>query len=542
MFILDNDKRNKMKGIKSKKEKKKQKKAEKHSKLIGRRDLLKGLATIPVLGIFAYGIYRRRKLESIYRNNLLEELNLGPAPVPLLRQVNKEKVIRLGIIGFGIRGRHLLRAAGFAEPRWIDDNIAAAKNDRFNTSYDDYMNQEDLNAVVSGICDIFDIHAEEALLAGANIHRVGSEGKAGIKPKRFLNYKDLVSSPEIDAVIIATPDHWHAPIAIEAAKNGKHVYCEKPMTWAVNETYDLVRTVKENNIAFQLGHQGIQNEFCSAAKKIIEENILGNISLVELTTNRNSPNGAWVYAIHPDADPVNIDWEQFIGQAPYHKFSLERFFRWRCWWDYGLGISGDLMTHEYDLINQLMGIGIPHSAVSSGGIYYFKDGRTVPDVIQTTLEYPERDLTLLYSATLSNEVHRGTLIMGHDASMEINGGLKVKVEPNSTRFKEKIEKGKIDPGVPIYNYIPGKNNIDGIVSPTEQYFAQRGLLYTYRNGQRIDTTFLHIKEWIDCIRTNAKTSCNIDKGFEEAITAHMSAISYREGRKVYWDKDRQKII
>jgi len=189
-----------------------------------------------------------------------------------------------------------------------------------------------------------------------------------------------------------------------------------------------------------------------------------------------------------------------------------------------------------------MNIGIPHSAVSSGGIYFFKDGRTVPDVIQTALEYPEKDLTLLYSATLSSEVHRGAIIMGHDASIEIKDGLSVRIEPNSTRFKEKIEKGAINPYIPIYNYIPGKNKIDGVVTPTEQYFAQRGLLYTYRDGKRVDTTFLHIKEWIDSIRSNTKPSCNIDRGFEEAITAHMGAISYRENRKVYWDNDREIIV
>lgn len=529
-----------MKGKKS--EKKEGKKSDGSPKSIGRRDLLKGLATIPVLGAIAYGIYRKKRLYTKYRDNILEELNLSTAPVRLSSTVNKDKLIRLGIVGFGIRGRHLLRAAGFAEPQWIEDARQEAKENRLNTAYEDYMNQEDLNVVVNGVCDIFDVHAREGLLAGANINREGISGKKGPASKRFLNYKELVSSPDIDAVIVATPDHWHAPVSIEAAKNGKHVYCEKPMTWSVQETYDMVKAIKESEITFQLGHQGIQNDFFSVAKQILDKRVLGKISLIELTTNRNSPNGAWVYPIHPDASPETIDWKQFIGQAPFHKFSLERFFRWRCWWDYSLGISGDLMTHEYDMINELMNIGIPFSAVSSGGIYYFKDGRTVPDVIQTALEYPEIDLTLLYSATLSSEVRRGTIIMGHDASMEINNGLSVKVEPNSTRFKEKIEKGVINPGVPVYNYIPGQNRIDGVVTPTEQYFAQRGLLYTYRDGKRVDTTFLHIKEWIDSIRSNTQPSCNIDKGFEEAITAHMGAISYRENRKVFWDKDRKIIV
>ncbi len=524
------------------KENKPGKKSDRPHKLIGRRDLLKGLATIPVLGAIAYGIYRKRKLYADYRNKILDELNISPSPAVASVEVNKGKLIRLGIVGFGGRGRDLLRAAGFAEPGWIDNAKKAARDNRLDTAYEDYMNQDDLNLVVNGVCDIFDVHATEGLLAGANINRQGTGGKSGPAPKRYKTYKDLVLSPDIDAVIVATPDHWHAPVSIEAAKNGKHVYCEKPMTWSVQETYEMFKVVKESGIVFQLGHQGVQNEFFSVAKQILDKNILGKISLVEMTTNRNSPNGAWVYDINPDASPENIDWNQFLGQAPFHEFSLERFFRWRCWWDYSLGISGDLMTHEFDIINQLMNIGIPYSAVSSGGIYFFKDGRTVPDVIQTALEYPEKDLTLLYSATLSSEVNRGTIIMGHDASIEIKDGLSVRVEPNSTRFKEKIEKGIISPVVPVYNYRPGQNRIDGVVTPTEQYFAQRGLLYTYRDGKRVDTTFLHIKEWIDAIRSSASTSCNIDKGFEEAITAHMGVISYRENRKVFWDKERRMIV
>ena len=158
------------------------------------------------------------------------------------------------------------------------------------------------------------------------------------------------------------------------------------------------------------------------------------------------------------------------------------------------------------------------------------------------MEYPDRDLTMLYSATLSSEAHRGKLIMGHDANMEINDRLTVKADYNSTRFRKKIDKGIINPDIPLYTYVPGQNKIDGVVTPTEQYFAQRGLLYTYRNGKRVDTTHLHIKDWLDSIRSGTQPGCGIDKGFEEAITAHMSAISYRENRKVFWDKEKQAIV
>ncbi len=511
-------------------------------RVIGRRDVLKGFATVPFLGAFAGAWARKRHIERELKNNLLEVVHLTAEPADIVPVAINSKPLRLGIIGFGLRGRHLLRATGHAEPQWIDDAKASAASNRLDTSYEDFMNQEDLNVVINGVCDVFNIHAEEAVEAGANIFRQGKGGKMGTVPKRYRTYKELIASPEIDAVIIATPDHWHAPMAIEAARAGKHVYLEKPMTWNVPETYELVKAVKENNIIFQLGHQGRQTESYIKAKEAIQKNILGKITLVEVCTNRNDPNGAWVYPIHPKAGPDNIDWAQFLGQAPFHEFSLERFFRWRCWWDYSTGLNGDLLTHEYDSINQIMSIGIPDSVVASGGIYFFKDGRTVPDVQQVVMEFTKHDLTLLYSASLASDRQRGKVIMGHDAHMEISDRLVINADPQSTAYSEKIKQGVIDPVVPIYSFTPGKKGIDGVASATEQYFASRGLLYTYRKGRRVDTTYLHMREWIHCIRAHIQPSCNIDQGFEEAISAHMATIALREGRRVYWDREKEIII
>ncbi|WP_262387528.1 tRNA-ribosyltransferase family protein, partial [Pseudomonas chlororaphis] len=115
--------------------------------------------------------------------------------------------------------------------------------------------------------------------------------------------------------------------------------------------------------------------------------------------------------------------ERYIGPDERSKFSLERFFRWRCWWDYSTGLSGDLLTHEYDAVNQIMHVGIPHSATSSVGVYFFKDGRTVPDVLQTTFEWPDRDLTMLYSATLASSRNRAKVFMGPEESMQVQRDL-----------------------------------------------------------------------------------------------------------------------
>lgn len=507
-----------------------------------RRDLLKGLATVPVLGAFAYSWFHKQHYDKYLKKSIQEEIKLRATAPDIPATGPMDKKIRLGLIGYGIRGKQLARAAGFAHPEIIDKWIEAASDNANDNRYKNYLAQEDLNVVINGVCDIFDTYGKMAQEAGANINREGSGGKMGEQPRRYENYQDLIHAEDIDAVIIATPDHWHGPMAILAARAGKHVYVEKPMTWTVEETYEVRKAVKDNDIVFQLGHQGRQTESYFKAREAIEKGLLGDITLIEVTTNRNDPNGAWVYPIHEEANQQTIDWEQFIGQAPHHPFSLERFFRWRCWWDYSTGLSGDLLTHEYDAMNQILNLGIPHSAVSSGGIYYFKDGRTVPDVLHTVYEYPERNLSMVYSATLASNRKRGRVIMGHDASMELGQDLLIRADRNSTRYSKKIKDGIIDPDLPLFTYSPGMKNVDAITSPTEQYFAGRGLLYTYRGGKWVDPTHLHIKDWLNCIRNGGQPSCNVDEGFEEAMAAHMGTIAYRENRKVFWDSENETII
>ncbi|GAB6008467.1 Gfo/Idh/MocA family protein [Dysgonomonas reticulitermitis] len=545
-----------------KNEKEKQKSALPESE--GRRNAIKALATVPILGAMAYGVYKKQKHDNTFRD-VSDVFSVSKDDFSIANLQPNGKQIRLGIIGCGIRGKQLLRAIGFTTPESIQKLIDGAKQDSKDTRYKDYLDQEALNVTITGVCDIFDTFAEEGIAAGANIHREGVGGKSGPAPKRYRTYQEMLAADDIDAVIIATPDHWHSTMAMDAARAGKHVYVEKPLSWTVPETYMVREVIKQTGVVFQLGHQGRQVASYLKAKEIIDKGLLGSISLIEVCTNRNSPNGAWVYDIDPTANPQTIDWKQFegnnervkeytdymtkhnllkyVGPDERNKFSLERFFRWRCWWDYSTGLSGDLLTHEYDAVNQILGVGIPHSATSSGGVYFFKDGRTVPDVLQTTFEFSDKNFTMLYSATLANSSNRPKMIMGHDAAMEVGNTLTVKVDKESTRYKEKIEKGIIKPDVPFYTYIPGRSKVDAITSPTELYFAQRGLLYSYLGGKRYDTTYLHMREWLECIRDrNKKPSCDIDAAFEEAITAHMGTRAYLEGRTMYWDKDKEEII
>ena len=528
----------------------------------GRRDALKAIATVPVLGAMAYGVYRKKKVESNNRN-AAEMFRFRTEVAPYSSPSSDTETIRIGIIGFGIRGTQLMQGLGFATPEYVENLIQQSKINPENSRYQDFMEQDDLRVVITAVCDIFDTYGEKALFAGANIHREGVGGTLGPKPKRYLHYKELLAAPDVDAVVIASPDHWHGTMAMDAIRAGKHVYLEKPMTWTVPETYELRALVKSNpHLVFQLGHQNRQIEAYERARQIIEKGLLGKISLVETGTNRNDPNGAWVYPIHQDANPETIDWAQFegdpdrieeymdymtsagltkyVGPESREKFSLERFFRWRCWWDYSTGLSGDLLTHEYDAMNQILHLGIPSSAASSGGVYFFKDGRTVPDVLQTVFEFKERDLTLLYSATLANQFSRSRKIMGHDATMEVGNTLKITVDPQSEQYRKQIEQGIVKLNEPFYTYLPGQS-VDAVSTATERYFAERGLLYSFIKGKRYNTTFLHLKEWLDCIRNGNQPSCGIDQGFEEAITAHMGTRAYLEGRTMYWDKDKEEI-
>lgn len=513
----------------------------KNEKKFNRRDIVKGLATLPVIGVIGYGLWQGKQKYNQLNQKLLEDLNIV---MPAEFGAVEGKKIRIGIVGFGGRAGYLAKALGFVHPETIDEYTKYAKQSRWWQEYlGQFRDQQDLNIEITAICDIYDINAKKGIEAAANVHKNGTGGKMGYPPKRYKTYKELVAAPDVDAVIVATPDHLHVPVALEAALNGKHVYCEKPLSWTVEETYEIRKAVKERGIVFQLGHQGRQTESYHVAKSLISQGVIGDITLIEVCTNRNSPNGAWVYDIDEEAGPGNIDWKQFIGPAPWHDFSLERFFRWRCWWDYSTGLSGDLFTHEYDAMNQILGLGIPHSATASGGIYFYKDGRTVPDVLQQTFEYPDKDLTLLYSATLASEKDRGKAIMGHDGYMELGETLVVYADPRSTRYAEKISNGIIEPDKPIYTYVPGQEGVDAVTSATEKYFAARGLLYTYRGGKPVDTTHLHLMEWLNHIRLNNGTqpSCNIDQAFEEAMSAHMGTIAYKEGRRVFWDKDKEEI-
>jgi predicted dehydrogenase len=510
-----------------------------------RRDILKTLGGIPILGAVWYAgasVAGNAKREKKF---LLETLNIKASPPPATGPMSGTP-LRIGIIGFGIRGEQLCRALGFATTEWLGEMNEALQNNPRDTRLSDFKAQENLNVRLTAVCDIFDGRAENALQSfNSNDNKI----------KRFRTHTDMINSGEVDAVIVATPDHWHAPMSIEAMNAGIHVYVEKPMTHNIAETYALREAVVNNPKAvFTVGHQHRQTQSFLTAQDVIKKNILGHISLVQTNTNRNDDNGAWQYDIAESASPKTIDWDLFLGSAPKVPFNLEHFFRWRKWWAYGSGLSGDLMTHDYDRVNCILNMGIPRSVTASGGIYTHRDGRDVPDVMQINMEFPdfstggsqaagkEMGMTFVYSATLGNQFDRGTLLMGHDGTMELGNQITVYADPGSTKYADLIKEQRMEAGVPIYQYDPSINGTDAITSATNKYFANKGLLWTYRDGKRVDPTFLHLREWLSCIRNGGIPSCSIKEGFEEAIAAHMGGLAFKIGRRIYWDPETEKIL
>ena len=350
----------------------------------------------------------------------------------------------------------------------------------------------------------------------------------------------MVSSDEIDAIVIATADHSHAPIAIAAAKAGKHVYLEKPMTHSVEEAVELKNTIKSTGVVFQLGHENRQQMSFKIARELYRKGAMGNVSMVQTYTNRNSAFGAWIRDEafdHHLGNKGNINWEEFLGNAPKSEFDLKKYFSWQRYSDYGTSVMGNDFTHWYDCVNQILSLGIPETVVALGGQYYYKNHGDMPDVLNAIFSYPEKGLTLTYDGTLVNQVTRQSRILGSEATMDIDGAILMYKDRHSEKFKDV----KIAPSGPLYFYAPS-TDLDAVSTATSKAYIKGGYGPTFIDGKVLDTTFLHVKEWVDAIRGHGKTSCNIDEGFEEAVTFNLANLAYVHKKPVRWDAVNEKAI
>ena len=283
------------------------------------------------------------------RRPFQEHVILDRAPdVDHAKQVSANDTIRLGVIGTGIIGYYNIRSA-LTVP----------------------------GVELAAVCDLYTgrlTRAKETF--GANIATT-------------RDYREILARDDIDVVLVATPDHWHDIISIDAMKAGKAVYCEKPMVQEVAEGHRVIQAEKQYKAKFQVGSQGVSSIVMKRAQELYQAGEIGDLILVEAVNDRHSSLGAWQYSIPPDASPETVDFDTFLGDTAKVPFDPIRFFRWRNYQAYGTGIAGDLFVHLFSWLHWVIGSDGPTRVYGSGGLRYWKDGRDVPDVLTCVVDYPE---------------------------------------------------------------------------------------------------------------------------------------------------------
>jgi predicted dehydrogenase len=357
------------------------------------------------------------------------------------------------------------------------------------------------------------------------------------RAKACANHHDLLAQKSIDAVVVATPDHWHRQMVLDAIAAGKDVYCEKPLTYRSADGLDIIHAADEQRRIVQVGSQGVSSAVQQKAKEMIRAGRLGRVTIIRAAYNRNTASGAWIYPIPPDASRQTVDWEMFLGPASKREFSLERFFRWRCFEDYSGGIATDLFVHLCTTIHYLMDAKAPAKVVAMGELYRWKDGRDVPDTLNAILEYPEGFVVNLSSTFNNQSSSEGSFqFLGTEGSLTVGDGLTFRaenaVEDNRwivDSWPSQLEEAYYkDPKVrqaELPESWPQKT-----VAATEQY-----------RQQGIDTTVPHMANWLASIRTRKPYWEDASAGHRAAACAHMINRSAKERRMVEWDYSKDDV-
>jgi predicted dehydrogenase len=365
--------------------------------------------------------------------------------------------IQLGVIGCGERGRH---------------------------DMSQFMMVPTVN--VAAVCDVY----------GQQIYKARQTATAA---KNFTEHRKLLEMKEIDAVLIATPDHWHSRVAIDALRAGKDVYVEKPLTLKIEEGPPIVKAARENNRICQVGMQQRSGKHYLAAKQeYVDGGKLGKVTLARTWWHGNT------YHLRKAPDslkecPSNLDWGHFLGPLKWRDWDPQQYWNWRAYLDFGGGQVTDLFTHWIDVVHMFMGADIPVAASASGGVYHYKDGRTAPDTINVLLEYPAQ-----FTATFE-----ATLVPG------ITGAA---VEFCGTQGKLWIDRSR-------YEFTPVGRN----AQPT-----------VVRASTDLDQD--HIQNFLDCVKSRKLPNGDVLIGHRSAQASHLGNISYMQKRRIDFDPIREEIL
>lgn len=396
--------------------------------------------------------------------------------------------INVGVIGCGGRGTYVASA------------------------FQQYADQNQNACQIVAVCDVY----EKRKRAQAELYKV----------KGTLDYREVLAMPEVDAVVVATPDHWHARIAIAAMDQGKDVYCEKPMCHTTAEVKEMIATVRETKRVVQVGSQTTSADQWWKAKKAIADGMIGKMIMSQGSYHRNSIEGEWNYPIDTNAGPEGkgedyIDWKTWLGPAPARPYNADRFFRFRKYWDYSGGIATDLFFHVVAPLNICWDKPqYPSHVMASGGKYAFVNDREVPDTFHLLAEYPEGH-SLVLSSSMANSQHIPGLIRGHEGTL-------IMVEHGMfERYSEKII---VRPEKVRVTGADGKRETD--VFPGYQFGADEIKIPV----EKADMMQLHIGNFLSCMRTRQKPHLDVETAAHAQILINLAVESYREGRVKYWDE------
>ncbi len=418
-------------------------------------------------------------------SNLTQTAFAAPRPAPG-RVIGANDRINIGVIGCGGRGTGVSRQ--FAE---------AGKTE---------------NCRIAMVCDVY----QKRVTANAEHHKV----------KGTLDYREVLDNPEIDAVYIATPDHWHAPIAIAAMDKGKDVYLEKPMVHTIAEARQLVSTVRETKRVLQVGSQTTSGDQWAKAKKAIADGMIGDMIMSQGSYHRNSLDGEWNYPIDNAAGPTGkgddyLDWKMWLGNATPRQFNPDRFFRFRKYWDYSGGIATDLFYHVVAPMNICWGEPqFPSKVMAGGGIYEFHDEREVPDTFHLIGDYPKGH-SLVLSASLANSQHIPGLIRGHAGSLTM------------------VEHGKFESYSPYISVRPEKRGKQYVDTSWPSRFGTEEEVRI--NVPQEDIMQKHIANFLSCMRTRQKPTLDVETGARAQVLITMAVMSYRQGKVLYFNEKTWQV-
>jgi predicted dehydrogenase len=352
----------------------------------------------------------------------------------------------------------------------------------------------------------------------------------------YLDYREILNRKDIDAVVIATPDHWHARIALEAMDLGKDVYLEKPMCHTIDEAHMLVNTVKETGRVLQVGSQTTSADQWWKAKKAIADGMIGKMIMSQGSYHRNSVEGEWNYPIDEKAGPDGkgedyIDWKMWLGKAPAHPFDADRFFRFRKYWDYSGGIATDLFYHVVAPLNICWDKPqFPHKVMASGGIYggpKFEYKREVPDTFHLVGEYAEGH-SLVLSSSMANSQHIPGLIRGHEGTIiMVEGG----------QFESVVDHITAKPEVSRRR--PSRDAAPEVKPMFEGY--KFGTTDQVIPVDKTDTMSTHINNFLESMRTRQKPHLDVETAACAQVLITMAVESYRQGKVLYFDEKRWKV-